>query len=89
FPICILSGLHHNDCYDEEIPAVKEALRRLPQNLRDERNFRITRAIQLSIQKTVLPQAEWVKFEEDNKYLQPYIDEVVREQAEKDAWNSK
>ena len=64
--ICIFfyAGLHHDDCYDEAIPAVKEALRRLPQPIRDERNFRILRAIQLSIQKTTLPKEEWVKFEE-------------------------
>lgn len=57
-------GLHHDDCYDEDIPDVKEALRRLPAHLVDERNFRIMRAMQLSIQKTILPKEEWVKFEE-------------------------
>jgi ubiquinol-cytochrome c reductase subunit 7 len=59
-----VSGLHHDDCYDEDIPDVKEALRRLPAHLVDERNFRIMRAMQLSIQKTILPKEEWVKFEE-------------------------
>lgn len=43
---------------------MKEALRRLPAHLVDERNFRIMRAMQLSIQKTILPKEEWVKFEE-------------------------
>lgn len=59
-----VSGLHHDDCYDEDTPDVKEALRRLPAHLVDERNFRIMRAMQLSIQKTILPKEEWVKFEE-------------------------
>ncbi|KAJ4430119.1 hypothetical protein ANN_22329 [Periplaneta americana] len=58
------TGLHHDDCYDEDNPDVKEALRRLPAHLVDERNFRITRALQLSLQKIVLPREEWVKFEE-------------------------
>jgi ubiquinol-cytochrome c reductase subunit 7 len=64
-PHCLsLLGLHHDDCYDEDIPDVKEALRRLPAHLIDERNFRINRAIQLSLQKIILPKEEWVKFEE-------------------------
>ncbi|GFG30467.1 hypothetical protein Cfor_09309 [Coptotermes formosanus] len=89
--VTILSvlGLHHDDCYDEDIPDVKEALRRLPAHLVDERNFRIMRAMQLSIQKTILPKEEWVKFEEDNRYLKPYIEEVARERQEKEEWKKK
>ncbi|XP_021915744.1 cytochrome b-c1 complex subunit 7-like [Zootermopsis nevadensis] len=82
-------GLHHDDCYDEADPDVKEALRRLPEHLVDERNFRIIRAMQLSLQKIILPKEEWVKFEEDNKYLQPYIEEAARERQEKEEWNKK
>jgi ubiquinol-cytochrome c reductase subunit 7 len=55
-------GLRHDDCYDENTLDVKEALRRLPAYLVDERNFRIMRAMQLSIQKIILPKEEWVKF---------------------------
>ncbi|CAG2060936.1 unnamed protein product [Timema podura] len=80
-------GLHHNDVYDEDIPDVKEALRRLPQHIKDERNFRIIRAMQLSLMKTVLPKEEWVKYEEDNKYLDPYIEEVAKERQEREEWN--
>nr|CAD7202316.1 unnamed protein product [Timema douglasi] len=80
-------GLHHNDVYDEDLPDVKEALRRLPQHIKDERNFRVIRAMQLSLTKTVLPKEEWVKFEEDNKYLDPYIEEVAKERKEREEWN--
>lgn len=43
---------------------VKEALRRLPQHIRDERNFRIVRAMQLDAQKRILPKEQWTKFED-------------------------
>ena len=47
-----------------ESPEVQEALRRLPAHIRDERTFRIVRALQLSCQKSVLPEAQWTKLEE-------------------------
>ncbi|CAB3374963.1 Hypothetical predicted protein [Cloeon dipterum] len=80
-------GLHKDDVLNESDPDVAEALRRLPQHLRDERTFRIVRAMQLSLQKSVLPKEEWTKFEEDKKYLQPYLREVVGERLEKEEWN--
>lgn len=70
-----------------EYPDVKEAIRRLPRKLYDERNYRLIRAMQLSMTKTVLPKEEWTKYEEDVKYLEPYLDEVIREREEKEDWN--
>lgn len=56
-------GLHHDDIlYETE--AVKEAIRRLPQNLQDDRNFRMMRALHLSMTKTILPKDQWTKYEE-------------------------
>ncbi|XP_067008965.1 cytochrome b-c1 complex subunit 7 [Anabrus simplex] len=81
-------GLHHDDCLDENAD-VTEALRRLPQHLVDERNFRITRALQLSMTKTYLPKEQWTKWEEDNKYLQPYLQEVIKERQEREEWNKQ
>lgn len=72
-----------------ETPDVEEALRRLPANLIDERNFRITRALQCSGQKKILPKEEWTKYEEDVRYLQPYLNEVIKERLEKEAWDRK
>lgn len=80
-------GLHRDDCLCETNPDVKEALRRCPQPIKDERNFRIVRAMQLSLTKSVLPKEEWTKFEEDNKYLKPYLEEVIREREEQQDWN--
>ncbi|KYM99293.1 Cytochrome b-c1 complex subunit 7 [Cyphomyrmex costatus] len=73
----------YNDALD---PIVKEAIRRLPQKLLDERNFRIVRALHLSACHRVLPKEQWTKFEEDVPYLTPYLDEVEKELDEKKKW---
>lgn len=72
-----------------ETPDVEEALRRLPTKLIDERNFRITRALQYSGQKKFLAKEDWTKYEEDVRYLQPYLTEVIKERLEKEAWDRK
>ena len=39
--------------------------------------------------KTIQPKEEWVSYEEDQAkgyYLKPYIDEVVKEREEREAW---
>jgi len=79
-------GLQHDDCLYED-DDVKEALRRLPAKQTDERNFRIMRALQLDMCKSILPKEQWVKYEEDVKYLEPYLEEVKRERAERTEWN--
>ncbi|XP_058464568.1 cytochrome b-c1 complex subunit 7-like [Malaya genurostris] len=80
-------GLHHDDClYENE--DVKEAIRRLPEKVKDERNYRIMRALHLSMTKTILPKEQWTKYEEDVKYLQPYLEEVQRERDEITKWES-
>ncbi|XP_017492665.1 PREDICTED: cytochrome b-c1 complex subunit 7 [Rhagoletis zephyria] len=79
-------GLHRDDClYENE--DVKEAIRRLPRKLYDERNYRIMRALHLSMTKTLLPKEQWTKYEEDVKYLEPYLKEVVKEREEREEWN--
>lgn len=75
----------HNDCLAED-DDVKEALRRLPEKIKDERNWRIVRAFQLDMCKQVLPKDQWTKYEEDVKYLEPYLEEVKREREEKAEW---
>lgn len=81
----IFAGLHRDDClYENE--DVKEAVRRLPRKLYDERNYRIMRALHLSMTKTILPKEQWTKYEEDVKYLEPYLKEVVKEREEREDW---
>ncbi|KAK7080253.1 hypothetical protein SK128_003719 [Halocaridina rubra] len=84
-------GLYHDDCLYEN-DDVKEALRRLPQSLKDDRNYRMHRALHLSMTKTILPKEEWISYEEDRekgRYLQPFLTEVVKERMEKEQWNKK
>jgi len=81
-------GLKYHDVF-YETPEVQEALRRLPQKIVDERNFRIIRAIQCSIEKKYLPQGEWMTFDQDDYYLKPYLEEVQRENKEKEEWRKK
>ena len=47
-----------------ETPDVEEAIRRLPQKIVDDRNYRIMRALQVSGQKKLLPKNEWTKYED-------------------------
>lgn len=72
-----------NDVYDDNTPEVQEAIRRLPANVYDARKARIDIAFHLSMNKTLLPKNQWTKYEEDIKYLDPYLEEVKREFAEK------
>ncbi|XP_012231714.1 cytochrome b-c1 complex subunit 7 [Linepithema humile] len=80
-------GLMRDDVlYESE--DVKEALRRLPQEIKDERTFRIVRAMQLDSNKRILPKEQWTKLEDDVLYLQPYISEVRKEREEKEKWDA-
>ena len=58
----------------------------------DERNFRLIRAQQLEMMKTVLPKEQWVTYEEDlehGRYLQDLIEEVEKELEEIEEWHFK
>lgn len=81
----VIVGLFLNDCYDST-PEVEEAIRRLPAEVFDARNKRIAIAFHHSLNKSYLPKEQWTKYEEDVKYLEPYLEEVQRENAERDAY---
>lgn len=55
-----------------EDPDVKEALRRLPEGVYNDRMFRIKRALDLSMKQQILPKNQWTKFEEVH-YLEDTI----------------
>lgn len=74
-----------DDCL-HETEDVKEALRRIPDHVVDERNFRLVRAMQLSLQKTILAKEEWTKYEEDKLYLSPIVEKVKKERLERENW---
>lgn len=59
--------------------------------MKDERNFRLQRAIHHSTCHTVLPKSEWTSWEDDQEnghYLDPYLNEVVKEREEREYWDS-
>lgn len=85
FVVIVVVGLFLNDCY-ESTPEVEEAIRRLPSDVFDARNKRIATAFHLSLNKIYLPKEQWTKYEDDVKYLEPYLEEVNRENAEKEAY---
>ncbi len=65
FPLCTSPGLRREDLYDEEwYPEVKEAIRRLPEDEKNMRMYRLVRAIDLSGKHAVLPRDQWTKPEE-------------------------
>ncbi|XP_037549685.1 cytochrome b-c1 complex subunit 7 [Nematolebias whitei] len=81
-------GLMYNDTFYED-QDVKEALKRLPEDVYNERLFRITRAMHLSMKHRILPKEEWTKYEKEVLYLEPYLDEVIRERKEREEWMKK
>ncbi|XP_015341467.2 cytochrome b-c1 complex subunit 7 isoform X1 [Marmota marmota marmota] len=81
-------GLMRDDTiYEDE--DVKEAIRRLPENLYNDRMFRIKRALDLTMRQQILPKEQWTKYEEDKFYLEPYLKEVIRERKEREEWEKK
>ncbi|XP_042120649.1 cytochrome b-c1 complex subunit 7 isoform X1 [Peromyscus maniculatus bairdii] len=84
-------GLMRDDTiYETE--DVKEAIRRLPENIYNDRMFRIKRALDLTMRHQILPKEQWTKYEEveqDKFYLEPYLKEVIRERKEKEEWTKK
>ncbi|XP_077990267.1 cytochrome b-c1 complex subunit 7-like [Glandiceps talaboti] len=82
-------GLLKDDTISERFPEVKEAIKRLPEDVYDERMFRIKRALDLSLKHRVLPKEQWTQYDDDKPYLQPYIDEVLKEMKEQREWNKQ
>ncbi|XP_078072057.1 cytochrome b-c1 complex subunit 7 [Mustelus asterias] len=81
-------GLMRDDTLYEN-DDVKEALKRLPESLYNDRMFRIKRALDLSMKHQILPKEMWTKFEQDAHYLEPYLKEVISERMEKEEWDKK
>ncbi|XP_043773633.1 cytochrome b-c1 complex subunit 7-like [Cervus elaphus] len=81
-------GLMQDDTIYEN-DDVKEAIRRLPENLYNDRVFHIKRALDLSMRQQILPKEQWTKHEEDKFYLEPYLKEVIRERKEREEWAKK
>ncbi len=48
---------------------VKEAVSRLPEQVYNDRMFRVKRALDLSMKQQVLPKDQWTKYEEVRKHV--------------------
>ncbi|XP_066531213.1 cytochrome b-c1 complex subunit 7 isoform X2 [Hoplias malabaricus] len=81
-------GLMRDDTIYENMD-VKEAIRRLPEPVYNDRMFRVKRALDLSMKQQILPKDQWTKLEEDVPYLTPYLKEVIRERQEREEWQKK
>ncbi|OAF71591.1 Complex III subunit 7 [Intoshia linei] len=79
-------GLHVEDTYPEDDPIIAEAVRRLPSEIQDLRNFRIIRCNQLSLSKSYLPVEDQIPFNQQTPYLHEYIMEVQSEFDEIEEW---
>ncbi|XP_075251190.1 cytochrome b-c1 complex subunit 7-like [Convolutriloba macropyga] len=82
-------GLLHDDCIMEDGASnnlVEKALERLPDDLKYERIYRIRIAMELQMKQRILPEDEWTKPHEDVRYLEPYIDQVLEEMNQNNAF---
>ncbi|XP_040116905.1 cytochrome b-c1 complex subunit 7-like [Oryx dammah] len=68
---------------------VKEAIRRLPENLCNYRVFLIKRALDLGMRQQILPKERWAEYEEDKFYLELYLKEIIQERKEREEWAKK
>lgn len=50
--------------------------------------YRFRVAFQQDLLRRPLPKAEWLKAEDDVRYLTPLIEEVSREDAERATWDT-
>ena len=54
-------GLRKDDLLMDDHPDVVEAIKRLPPEERDFRNFRLKRAMDLTMKHIILPEDQWTK----------------------------
>ncbi|KAL9962752.1 hypothetical protein ACROYT_G031890 [Oculina patagonica] len=80
-------GLRKGDLLNEDDPDVIEAIKRLPSEEFNLRQFRVKRALDLSMKHQILPKDLWTTKEEDTMYLQPYIDQIKKEKLEREMWD--
>ena len=66
----------------------KEAVRRLPENVYDDREFRIKRALDMHVRQQILPKPQWTEYE-DKAYLEPSLKEVLWERKGREEWAEK
>ncbi|KAG9081370.1 Cytochrome b-c1 complex subunit 7 [Ceratobasidium sp. UAMH 11750] len=81
-------GLRYDDLLIEERMDVQRALSRLPEKESYDRAYRQRVAIQQSILHKDLPKSQWLKPENDIRYLKPYVEQVAKEDQERAEWDT-
>ena len=80
-------GLRLDDLWNHLNPDVEVAITRLSEDEYNLRNWRIKRALDLSMKNRILPQSQWTKPEEDKRYLLLLVEQIQKEREEKEAWD--
>ena len=78
-------GLMRDDTTYEN-DGVKEAIRRLPENLCNDRVFPIKRPRDRGVRQQILPKEQWTAHEEDKFYLELRLKEVIQERKGREEW---
>ncbi|BEI85159.1 hypothetical protein CcaverHIS002_0505600 [Cutaneotrichosporon cavernicola] len=81
-------GLRYDDLIIEERRDVEKAIDRLSAKEGYDRVYRMRVAFQQDLMRRPLPKEEWLKAEDDVRYLSPLISEVAAENAERANWDS-
>lgn len=81
-------GLRYDDLQVEETSQVQRALARLTPREAYDRAYRMKLSLHQSMLHKDLPKDQWVPAEEDVRYLKPHIEEVLKEEAERAAWDT-
>jgi len=81
-------GLKYDDLLVEENPEVQRALKRLTPREQYDRAYRFKLASQASVQHKPLPKEQWTSPTEDHRYLKPHVEEVIKEEQERQIWDT-
>ncbi|KIM60628.1 hypothetical protein SCLCIDRAFT_123887 [Scleroderma citrinum Foug A] len=81
-------GLRYDDLQIEESPEVQRALSRLTPRDAYDRAYRMKLSLHQSMLHKDLPKEQWVPAKDDVRYLEPHIQEVLKEEAERAAWDT-
>ncbi|CAE6392224.1 unnamed protein product [Rhizoctonia solani] len=67
---------------------ILKAISRLPEDEAYNRAYRQKVAVQQSLLHKNLPKEQWLKPENDIRYLRPYVEQVVKEDQERAEWDT-
>jgi len=81
-------GFKYDDLLVEERPDVQRALTRLTPAEAYDRAYRLKRASHASVLHKPLPKEQWTTPDEDVRYLKPYVEDVEREDKERQLWDN-